>query len=45
MNSEKIDKEDLDMEYALVTSYNVIAVSCWYGELRIEEDSWIYQWI
>ena len=24
---------------------NVIAVSCWYGELHIEEDSWIYQWI
>lgn len=24
---------------------NVIAVSCWYGELHIKEDSWIYQWI
>lgn len=24
---------------------NVIAVSCWYGELHIDEDSWIYQWI
>ena len=24
---------------------DVIAVSCWYGELHIGEDSWIYQWI
>lgn len=24
---------------------NVIAVSCWYGDLHIEEESWIYQWI
>lgn len=24
---------------------NVIAVSCWYGEMHIDEDSWIYQWI
>lgn len=24
---------------------NVIAVSCWYGQLRISEESWIYQWI
>lgn len=24
---------------------NVIAVSCWYGDLHIGEDSWIYQWI
>lgn len=23
----------------------VIAVSCWYGDLKISEDSWIYQWI
>lgn len=23
----------------------VIAVSCWYGDLRISEDSWIYRWI
>lgn len=24
---------------------NVIAVKCWYGELKIGEDSWIYHWI
>lgn len=24
---------------------SVIAVTCRYGDLRIEEDSWIYQWI
>lgn len=24
---------------------NVIAVSCWYGDLQIDESTWIYQWI
>lgn len=24
---------------------NVIAVSCWYGDLHVDENSWIYQWI
>lgn len=24
---------------------NVVAVDCWYGELRVAEDSWIMQWL
>jgi len=24
---------------------NVIAVQCWYGEMRVEDDTWIMQWI
>ncbi len=24
---------------------NVVVVDCWYGELRVPEDSWIMQWI
>lgn len=24
---------------------NLIMVECWYGDLRVEEDSWIMQWI
>ena len=24
---------------------NVVVVSCWFGELKVAEDSWIMQWI
>ena len=24
---------------------NVVVVSCWFGELKVAEDSWIMQWL